>query len=494
MSTASMEGLKLTPAKPAALTKISRLALTASVAFVSIPALIFFFFAVPAWDDLIAATGPRHMGLWQYVIGRIYFHWEGRWASCGLESVTLPHLDLTRYYAVLILCVAAVNIVGAYVLCRWFTPAASKKASAAVAACLLAILWTSMPSLAEAVYWYVGSVENSMSLALAAMLVVAVIQLSKSARRNLPVIVLLCAAAIFICGIHELYGSMLCAALMTGTLWSILTRKANRSVWIAVTIAAAIGLAIVVKAPGNAHRLASDGGKYSRHIAYDLRLALSQARHSLPRWALNPKLLAASVWVAFSPMLRSQPRKPTSICLWHWLLPAAWLAMLAVGFFAPSWAFGKAMPARTLSGIYIIFVIGWLINIFVWTANIAWSSEKIASIACLVLAISLLTIGNAVAAVSDLRTRVRPWHTAVENRFATLRNAAGADALVPQLPKPSPRILLDGEVVNDPGDYRNWSTVIYFKLRSLRLIPHPSEGPIPPPPLHPTLQPGTSGQ
>jgi hypothetical protein len=466
---------------------VSRLVLGVAVAAIVVSAVLFLFAAVPAWDDLIRATGPTQMTLWQYVIGHVYMHWQGRWASCGLEAVMLPHLDITRFYFVLIAAVAIVDALGVYVLCRWFTATSPRKTSAAVAACLLALLWAGVPSLAETVYWFVGAVENAMVLALAAMLVITLNEVSKSVGNHIAGIALLSLLAICVCGFHELYGTMLCIALTAGTLWSLLNKGIDRTAWIAVTVAAAIGLVIVVMAPGNALRMVSDGGHHGRHFVYDLKIAISQIRHFVPRWLLNPKLLAASVWVVFSPTLRRE--KPPTFFL-RLMVPGAWLAMLAVGFFAPSWAFGAWMPPRTLSGIFIVFVIGWLITLHVWTPRMdsSWPREKIASIASIILGICLLVIGNFPAAVGDIRHRLGPWHSAIEDRFATLRSATGQDALIPPLPKPYPKIVLDGEINSNPGDYHNWSTVIYFKLRSLRLVPE--KGPVPPPPEQPTRQPG----
>lgn len=177
------------------------------------------------------------------------------------------------------------------------------------------------------------------------------------------------------------------------------------------------------------------------------------------------------------------------------ILTTAWLAMLAIGFFAPSWAFGGKMPARTLSGIYIVFVIGWLCLIYSWSQPLRESrcpttprAAVISHTSCVLFSIALLIIGNGPVAVHDLFSRVSPWHTAVEQRFTDLRNQKGRDALVAPLPTHSPLLLLPGETAADPRDYRNFGMAAYFKLRSLRLMP--SAGPIPPVPARPTTLPG----
>jgi hypothetical protein len=267
---------------------------------------------------------------------------------------------------------------------------------------------------------------------------------------------------------------------------------------LAVTVSAMAGLAIVVTAPGNAHRLVVDGGSHGRHLAYDLGIAIGQAGSFIPRWILSPRLVAASVWVAFSPTLAAEHRikaARSSSFSWQWMLPVVWLAMLGIGFFAPSWAFGARMPPRTLSGVYIVFVVGWLVNVHVWAGSartrsltLSRSSSTATRAACLVLAFTLLATGNAPAAIYDFYDRVGPWHMAVEKRFALLRNQGGTDATMPQLPSRFPTLLLSGEAVSDPEDYRNWGMVCYFKLRSLRLIS--SSGLVAARPQFPTHPPG----
>jgi len=163
-------------------------------------------------------------------------------------------------------------------------------------------------------------------------------------------------AAIYITGLHEAYGAMLCIALATGLVAAFWMRSENRFVWLVVLIAAVAGLGIVVAAPGNRVRMAKDVSHHVRHLSVVLKLAGGQLWNSGRAWLFNPKLLAASLFVAFSPRLEAvRPVWPTAgRAPLRLLVPAAWLAMLCVGFFMPSWAFVDVMPGRTLSGNYIV--------------------------------------------------------------------------------------------------------------------------------------------
>ncbi len=242
---------------------LSRIFLMACIGVVGIFAVVLFFYAVPAWDDLIRAMPPVEIGWWNYVYGFVYKHWQGRWASCGLECTVLPRVDITRYYWALLLPVALINSLAAYFVCRWFTPGASRRASLLVSLALLALLWTTVPSVGELVYWFTGAVENALVLALAALLIIGLLQLPSSISRSpgsrLVLLLLMSLAGIIICGFHELYGLMLCGALAAGAVASFYDPKLDRIAWITVTVAAGVGLLIVVLAPGNSrgsHRTA----------------------------------------------------------------------------------------------------------------------------------------------------------------------------------------------------------------------------------------------
>jgi hypothetical protein len=351
------------------LVTISRICFGISILIVASLAMGLFFFAVPVWDDLIRATRPKDVGWWGYVYGFVYNHWQGRWASCGLESFVLPRVDISRYYWVLLGGIGVINITAAYLLCRRFTRNSNRLISLAVTAGLLALLWTGMPavhdkttgrimsSVSETVYWFTGAVENAMVYALAIFVLLGITGLASEASifKKVFVTSALCLAAIIVCGFHELYGLMFCIAMGLGTVASIMDRNRKAGVWIAVTAAAAIGLLVVILAPGNTARFASDGGSHARHFRYDLVVALSQVLHYAGHWVIDPKLLGLSAWMLTTPVLMQPPT--TSRFPWRWAVLLAWSIMLAAGFFAPSWAFGNWMPPRTIAGVYIIFVL-----------------------------------------------------------------------------------------------------------------------------------------
>jgi hypothetical protein len=467
-----------------ALARCAAAALAASVTVIAAAAVAVGRFALPAFDDFMRATrrgrSDHDLGWWGYVFGFTYNRWQGRWASCGIESAVLPHVDPTRLYPLLIGLVAALNAAGLYVACRGLTRNGPRRLALAMTAAGLALLWAGMPSVAEAIYWFVGAVENTLPLAAAAVLLTV---LAKSGTRG-PVVAVACVGAFVTVGLHELYGAMLCLALLVGAIGAFRARSPNRLAWLAATAWAAAGLAVVLAAPGNGVRLTDEVNPLGRGPARVLLLTIDQLWINGRAWLFDAKLIAATVWVAFSPALEGARRPWPSAARvpWRWVIPVTWLLTIAIGFAVPSYAFGGEMPDRTLSGNYVVFVAGWLLSVYAWTRPLAvapappaWQKYRnpvAAAAAQLLLAAALLGVGTAFSAAEDLAHRLRPWHAAAERRYAQLRRAGGGDAVVRPLPPP-PYLLLGGEVVDDPADYRNRGPVAFFRLHRLTLSAAP---------------------
>jgi hypothetical protein len=495
------------------LERFSRAALLLALLVVAAVAVSYLLLALPANDDFIRATQPSQVhpnfwkvsslklfvrpmdvdqaavartgsGFWNYC-GYLYFRWQGRWVSYGIESAVLPHGDMTKLYPALLGAVAIINLLGLFVICRFFTRGASRWFSLACTAGLAAVLWAQMPSLAQTMYWFVGGIENVMVLSLAGMLLVGLVAL----RASVPWIIVACGLAIVTTGCHELFGTMLCIALGAGTVAAFWMGSQNRLAWRWALIAAIIGLAIVVGAPGNKVRMAKDVSHHVRHLNVVLKIAGKQFWISGREWLFDPKLLAVSLIVAFSPTLEAaRPVWTTAGRVpWRSLIPVTWLAMLCAGFFMPSWAFVAVMPPRTLSGNYLVFAVGWLVIVFVWTRRMdvrdadvsiaGLRSRGATSVAMLLLAASLVLGGNTLEGLHDLASRkVFHWRTSVEQRYVLLARSKGKDLVLPRL-SPASRLLYSSEVWFDPTNWANFSLADYFHVKSVRVPPVEKKGP-----------------
>jgi len=476
----------------------ARVMLTLSLLAVAGVAITYLLLALPANDDFHRAALTPHvtdpnthvvhavkMNLWGYC-KYIYMRWQGRWVSFSSEAAVLPAANMTRTYPVLIAAVDFISLIGLFVVCRFFTRSASRWFSLACSLCLAGVLWAQMPSPAETVYWFVGGVENLLVLSLGGMLLVGLVCF----RASIPWMIFASVLAIMTTGIHEAWGAMLCVALTAGTFAAYWMGGPNRKIWLVALIAAAAGLAIVVFAPGNKVRMDSDVNHRVRTWSVVLKLTGTQLWNSGREWLFDPKLLAAGLFVAFSPRLEaSRPVWNTSNRVpWRLLIPLTCIAMLCVGFFLPSYAFVGEMPRRTLTANFIVFAMGFLMTVFVWTRKLdlrdpveasphGLRSGGAASIAMLIMAASLVLDGNTLEGARDLATRkVFKWRSTVEKRYALLRSQRGKDLVLPRL-APASRLFYSGEIDVDPLNWKNYSMSDYFGVKSIRVLPNIEKNP-----------------
>jgi hypothetical protein len=437
--------------------------------------------ALPFADDFIRAARPHDIGYWAYFKFE-YLHWEGRWLAAAVETFVLSRFDPIRYYPLMLAAMGLTYAAAAYALCRTVQRRASRADAAWTAAVLLALLWAGMPSTAETVYWFTGGVENLWSIAWSVLLLTAIVHADSPSKTKL---LILGVSAFCVVALHELYGLMLCLVLVTGAVAAWLSASPNRYAWFVSLACASLGLFVVLHAPGNAERAIKDGGPHGRQLAVAIPLTIRQLLRWSRDWIFDPKLIAASLIVAFAPSLGAARSNQTRMgqLPWRWILPPVWLVMLGIGFFAPTWAFGNVVPDRTLSGNYVVFVLGWLAIVYVWTcpasSNGSLSGQSISTgprssyataIAGLLLAAALLFTGNLPYAGRDLYKRVWRWHAATEQRFAQLRAAQrrNGEVVLARLPV-SPKLLQSGEISTNPQDYRNWGLQIFFRVKTVRL-------------------------
>ena len=481
------------------LRRVASVALAAAVVAVLTGATALVPFALPADDDYFRAVryGFGHPGLswWRYVFQFCYVRWQGRWAACGLEAALLGAVDLTRRYPLVVAVVCGADAMAVVVVCRWFTRAAPWRFTLSVAAVAVALLWAGMPSVAEGVYWVTGGVENVFCLAVGGAFLVAVAAAAGRADVG-PTSALtgagLAVAAVAVCGFHELWGNAVWLATTAG---AVLTRRPGAARWGAVGpwawawAGATTGLAVVVLAPGNQHRITNEVLPHSRQLGYALRLAGRLLGADLLHWARDPKLLAASAWVAVSPTLEAARRPWPSAARvgWRWVVPVTGAVAVGVGYALPCYAFGARLPPRTVSGNWAVFVATWLLTVYAWSRPLAKASGDAPTpwdglrrgpapaAALVVLAAALVLTGNLPVAVADLAGPARPWHAAEEGRYALLRRAGPTDVVLTRLPR-HPRLLVGGEVFDGGDNWRNVGLASYLGVRRVTLEPARANG------------------
>jgi hypothetical protein len=126
-------------------------------------------------------------------------------------------------------------------------------------------------------------------------------------------------------------------------------------------------------------------------------------------WLIDAKLLGATVLFATARSIRSLDpawlrRDPR---LWRLIVPGLWLAILTGSFLAGGWALGRTLPLRAFNGLYLVYLLGWFLTVFVYTRE-AGPDERgpvmalLRGASTLVLSLGLLASTNTKLGLRDL--------------------------------------------------------------------------------------------
>ncbi len=217
-------------------------------------ALVLIWYACPVLDDYLRGS-CINAPCYRYVQD-FYFKWSGRWSAVGLECATMTWIDMVRWYPILLGALLFFQAMGVSVFWRMLLGGiVPRRQALLLTATTMALLWASLPSPAETWYWICGHVENQLSISLSLLLLGGLVlgtweEISPfRAGARISGLALL---ALFVTGLHELIGLMLCLVLTVGTAVTLNDGRSARRrwAWVVVSLSALSGLAIVVVAPG----------------------------------------------------------------------------------------------------------------------------------------------------------------------------------------------------------------------------------------------------
>ena len=437
-----------------------------------------FAFARPLADDFCRANVDQGiLYLWQ-----TYLNWSGRWLGQGVEILLLSLWDPTISYPLIAGSLALFHLLCVFVFIRSFLGENAKPNTViSVGGAYFVLFWAMHPSPADSFYWFTGSAEYQVNLALVLLLWALMWRAepaSSLGRFSTPAAAGI--LAFLIAGFHELLGSMLAAALITGAVLTHKTDHPNRSLWAWVAVFSILGLLVVGLAPGNQVRATQFPDNYD--LLRTLWLSVYQAAVAVTLWICNLKLLAATILFVLHPAVRAL--RPSWLdrerAVYLWLTPGLWGLLLVIGFGLPTWLMGATMPGRTLSTVYYVFLLGWFANVFVFTRRLDVSAvvskpylPVIRSSVLLFYSLSILFTGNSRVAIRDLLEGAGPWRDAMDARYSLIRDSQGqqpAEVRVPPLPD-RPRIFgpEPGDIKADPNHWSNECVADFFGVPSIRL-------------------------
>jgi hypothetical protein len=453
------------------LVRVGWLVLLVALGKVLITAVRLFNYAGPVVDDMVRAGHAHNFGVWRATADS-YLHWSGRWSGVG-TSIALGWLfDFRTAYGPLLVATQILLPISVYAL---LSAAAGDRLSRRVRVLLslglVALHWAGVPSLIDSYNWLTGAVENHLSLSLILLILAGLIRASAAGFPRWAVAVL-AAVAVYVTGMHELYGACLCAALTIGAALTVYRRLPGRGAWAVVTAGAVAGFAFVVFSPGNAHRLATE---HPRHDLATFRQLADHWRLLATDWVLDLKLLLTTMLVVCHPLATAAA--PAWLRQWRWQVAAA-AAVGTVGFLATIivinwWTFPTPLPPRTHSGVYLVFLLGWFLTAFAVCAG--WESRAPRPVwaglaGC--FAVALLGAGNYRMVRAELVSgRAAAFRAAVRERDRLIRAAVAAGDRNPRVP-PIPVIppcFSYGEVVEEQTHAHTAAYRLFYGLDSIHL-------------------------
>ena len=465
-------------------------------------AFVLALYACPVADDFFRA-GSIHTDSWYHEVAVNYFQWSGRWSGIGLALVILPRVDMIKWYPILLEGIVFFQILGLWAYWRMLLgEKVSRRHLLALIAVSLAVFWANLPAPGETHYWVTGGIENQLNIWLALLLMGGLVRArwgQMSLVRSHFLTALLCVLAIFVTGIHELIGLMLCIVLATGTCVALKTGQNGRGslAWGLVTLSAVIGLAVMMAAPGNRVRsvmVAAIIPQKDQNLLHALKVAGAEAARVLPIWAFDVRLMAAALVLVLSP---SPVGAQAGRIRWGKVSPrlvitSIWLLIVTGMFVGPSVVLHVPMPGRTLNAAYTLFVLGFFATVIVWLRSRAESESETLNLlesrrvrfarsgALAILGLSLVLSTNTRDGILGLARGIpQNWHRMIEWRDELIRREVqnGAADLVLQTRNLAaedrakwPNLYFFEDITEDPTWFVNQHVARYYRLKTIRRV------------------------
>ena len=461
--------------------RFSWLAFAFSIAVVIGMFIALSFFAHPQTDDLCAYDDIRDLG-YANTIAHVYHTWTGRYFYITVEGAILAQMDLIEDFWLVGICTMAILLLSIFVLVRTVTRGlASWWHAVGLTIGLLTVYCAMLPTPARAFYWLTGAATNQLVLILSlfafALLLRDPTPMGKFKRAVLIIVsALLMSAAI---GTYDNTIPMLCGILLGATALALYTRNPRRLQFSIVFVVALISSAIVMLAPGNDVRAAHfEKAPLLQAIDYSVTNSLKW----LIPYVLSPTVLLASL--LFVPTGWRVGRKLRAIAnnkpAWMLGVVILWSLMLICSWLPAQYVMQGNPPPRTLNTTSMFLLVGLFGSIAVFCAQVPDAQRRdlhlpvgLLATARFALAAVLLTQGNGLTALVQLKEQARDFDLAMHQRYDIIRQAKArgeTEVILPPLPVQPTLLLPKGkDITPDPIEYPNFAVCTYWEIDSIRI-------------------------
>ncbi len=329
-----------------------------------LPFLILAAYCHPSADDFWLTNMVIAQGPWQ-AQADIRQNWSGRYTSMFLGSFNPLVYRSFTFYKILPVLFFTFLTIGLYRFLVFLTQKQfSRKVCVALALAFLIIYLHQMHTVAQSFYWMSGAITYQTANILLVFFLASWYRYSRlevneqSWGQKISITFLLVATI----GCNETTMAMVAFLIGCLVLISVFKRRADYFlIWLAMVTVVACSL--VILAPGNTIR--SQEYPLQHDLDFALVYALLVPVNNSLNWLVN-----SPVFLISGLLLLAVAQKLPQLSLFTRIHPVVALIILygclASGYFVAYWSKHAASPPRAQDTIYFVFLLGWLVNLFIF--------------------------------------------------------------------------------------------------------------------------------
>jgi hypothetical protein len=442
------------------------------------------FFAHPSHDDYCYTNAVLKMGLWGTSVDYFY-ELTGRYFSVLASALFGLAGDLISAYPLFVLFLLGTSFLAIYCLTIGLLSSTLPRGDMFwIALAAFCMYLSAIPYPSQAFYWLTGGLHYQFAASVLVLFAAALVSEWKSESRFTYALrlVVCCLLAVAVVGTNE---TDLFLALGMTAAGAVLTFKTDLPafyVWVAA-LATALAFSIpAILAPGNYVRALE---LPVTHPHFELLRAVYQSikygcYFFLRFLVRSPSLIILSVVLVPMALHVSQRMEfLKGITTRHLLIGAAlWLAMLMLSFFPRCFVLGHVGPPRTINTSYLVFLIGWFVNVFV---VVAWLRSRygrafqipprLLTASRIAFVVVVLTLGNFLPAAKELIFYAPTYRAQMFQRYELIRESVKQGKLDVEVPplSPGPVFLAAADDLRaDRSYWYNTCMAEYFRAQSLK--------------------------
>lgn len=440
------------------------------------PFLINCFYAYPQTDDFMYAVIARDMGFIKSQ-HHWYVSWTGRYTSTALLSVNPLVYNSLLGYRLLFAIFIMMLLTAIYALSAVITKRTlSWQENLLFSLTLLFAFFDQMDDIRSGLYWMAGVATYQVATTLFFFFMALYLRTAQAYPMPLQKIALIL-LALLLGGTNEVL-MVLLAAFVTIHCINVYVRKKAVTPFQIITCCTAVAASSCgLLAPGNFVRLKEHADRQG--LVMFIWNVLHRVMTDIGAWVTSPLILILTAMVFWGIRSKPQLRLLLSGFKVGYALSMQ-LIITFVSFFIPYWSTGMAPQNRVLNMIYVLFLVGWMVNLAIifthYEKIISLVVQKIpGSTGCVVIILYLVGLfalgtSNFMTVAKDLCSGDSSRYSAeMQAREAQLVNSAQENCTLDNI-STAPRSLFFFFIGYDKDNWVNHWYAKYFGKSSITLV------------------------